>query len=437
MSQELEVLQSIYPELEFSEASRSGHLDLDVSFDTPKTVIFDTLPPFEVTYLPPLRLSFQLVQGYPDLCPPGIDLECSWLGPESLASLKGVCISLWDHEEVLYLVIDMLNTQVEADFADFGVTGSELHLADKLYPLISSHHQCADLASFQWKSYGCEICLEWRPGTACVTMDCGLHIFCKECLQGMFSLHIKEGSINLLRCPSCPIPKPQPNNEDFSSEQVPKRKELVRRIPVGLMMQIVSNEEVIRYQKLVRKQEIESMPNSTHCPRDFCATVLARDPDEKLVICTRCEYAFCADCMRGWHGPTGPCTQLRFTSELGELYQSLVNDPDAQRERVSLERLYGVKNLQRLLHELEDIKLADQWRLANAQSCPECKTYVEKSAGCNHMICQGGGGCGCHFCFLCGDSLSSRNPYAHYSDKGKSCYGKLFEGLTGLEEDPF
>lgn len=53
--------------------------------------------------------------------------------------------------------------------------------------------------------------------------------------------------------------------------------------------------------------------------------------------------------------------------------------------------------------------------------------------GCNHMIC---GVCSCHFCFLCGDGLSARNPYSHYSDKGLSCYGKLFEGLTGLE-DPF
>lgn len=179
------------------------------------------------------------------------------------------------------------------------------------------------------------------------------------------------------------------------------------------------------------------MPASTHCPRDFCATVLARDPDEKLVVCTQCEYAFCADCKRGWHGPTEPCARLLFSGDLGDLYLSVVNDPEKRKEREKLERLYGIKNLKRLLHELEDVKLADKWRLENAQSCPACKTFVEKSAGCNHMICQGAGSCGCHFCFLCGDALSSRNPYSHYSDKGISCYGKLFEGLTGLEEDPW
>lgn len=72
-------------------------------------------------------------------------------------------------------------------------------------------------------------------------------------------------------------------------------------------------------------------------------------------------------------------------------------------------------------------------KLTLLQGCPVCGTFVEKSMGCNHMIC---GVCSCHFCFLCGDGLSARNPYSHYSDKGLSCYGKLFEGLTGLE-DPF
>ena len=51
--------------------------------------------------------------------------------------------------------------------------------------------------------------------------------------------------------------------------------------------------------------------------------------------------------------------------------------------------------------------------------------------GCNHILCR----CGHHYCWLCGESLSKLNPYAHYGDKGIKCYGQLFAGLTGLEDD--
>ncbi|ORY87628.1 hypothetical protein BCR37DRAFT_375502 [Protomyces lactucae-debilis] len=81
---------------------------------------------------------------------------------------------------------------------------------------------------------------------------------------------------------------------------------------------------------------------------------------------------------------------------------------------------------------MEDERLADTWRQENAQQCPSCESWVQKASGCNHMSCSV---CRCHFCFLCGESLPVKNPYLHYG-KGMACAGRLFEGLTGLE-DPF
>jgi len=41
------------------------------------------------------------------------------------------------------------------------------------------------------------------------------------------------------------------------------------------------------------------------------------------------------------------------------------------------------------------------WIRANTKKCPKCHKPIEKSQGCNHMICSKAGGCGHEFCWLC------------------------------------
>ena len=35
----------------------------------------------------------------------------------------------------------------------------------------------------------------------------------------------------------------------------------------------------------------------------------------------------------------------------------------------------------------------------NAQKCPKCKIYIQRSEGCDHMICTN---CSTEFCYRCG-----------------------------------
>ena len=35
----------------------------------------------------------------------------------------------------------------------------------------------------------------------------------------------------------------------------------------------------------------------------------------------------------------------------------------------------------------------------NTKDCPECASCIEKSGGCNHMLCSQ---CGFDFCWICG-----------------------------------
>lgn len=47
--------------------------------------------------------------------------------------------------------------------------------------------------------------------------------------------------------------------------------------------------------------------------------------------------------------------------------------------------------------EEADIK----WIAINTKTCPICKQSVERSMGCNYMMCQPPGGCGKAFCYVC------------------------------------
>jgi ariadne-1 len=62
--------------------------------------------------------------------------------------------------------------------------------------------------------------------------------------------------------------------------------------------------------------------------------------------------------------------------------------------------------------ESENVK----WILAHTKPCPKCSKPIEKNQGCNHMHCAvAAGGCGQHFCWMCGkewDKHGGGDPYS-------------------------
>ena len=65
-------------------------------------------------------------------------------------------------------------------------------------------------------------------------------------------------------------------------------------------------------------------------------------------------------------------------------------------------------------------KVAD----SQLRKCPNCKSPIEKSSGCNHMNCKK---CKHEFCWLC------LRPYSHYHYKYYNCCG--CPGMQFEEED--
>ena len=54
--------------------------------------------------------------------------------------------------------------------------------------------------AFDEASHTCEVCYDDKPGTLFTRVHCG-HSFCSECLGGMATVHITDGSLEMLRCP--------------------------------------------------------------------------------------------------------------------------------------------------------------------------------------------------------------------------------------------
>ncbi|KAJ0032115.1 hypothetical protein NQD34_002196 [Periophthalmus magnuspinnatus] len=90
---EILALLSIFEPEEFvwNEPKSSGEIRVCVELPTRFTVALkqgDTLSQYEISSLPPLRLTFDLPEDYPSCSPPAFTLNCSWLTTKQLSLLS-------------------------------------------------------------------------------------------------------------------------------------------------------------------------------------------------------------------------------------------------------------------------------------------------------------------------------------------------------------
>lgn len=114
---------------------------------------------------------------------------------------------------------------------------------------------------------------------------------------------------------------------------------------------------------------LKSSRNVMYCPRISCGALISLDhvPTEDVLApaepygCPSCHWPLCFSCKSEWHEGIG-CEQYKFLSS---------KDGD---------------------------KITKFCKQQNWMECSTCDNYVEKSAGCNHIVCR----CGGEFCYLCG-----------------------------------
>ncbi|KAG9784263.1 hypothetical protein HRR83_001063 [Exophiala dermatitidis] len=208
------------------------------------------------------------------------------------------------------------------------------------------------------ESLQCAACLEETLNL--ILLPCG-HQYCRPCLNDL----IREGLANRGSFPPRCCTSP-----------------LAGAINIASIQKHLDPHLVTRYFSVV---EEFSVPDPVYCANPVCSRFFQHGDlrdllDNKFVQCTDCGAITCVECKQ------------------------------------SLQRHVGEDG--RTCRENEDLMDAEDRQLANAnrwRQCPNCKNLVEKTEGCNHVVCD----CGTEFCYGCGGAISTVGPDCDCMDEGE------------------
>ena len=266
-----------------------------------------------------------------------------------------------------------------------------------ILPSLVEYDRDVERNEFLASRYNCEICMSPVMGSECVRLNGCRHIHCTSCTKAHVVGKIEEGSVTNIGCPA---------------------SKCAHLIPPGIVQQLVPPTLYARYDQLLLQRTLDGMSDIVYCPRPTCQCVTIKDKDSNMAVCPRCKFSFCILCKRTWHGISACKLLPNDIKELKDVYDN--GDTDIKR---SLEQQYGKDNLLKAFQEYD----SHSWIKSNSKECPSCHANIEKSHGCNKMVCTH---CTAHFCWLCSAILSRHNPYSHFQYGSSPCAGKLFDGVV-------
>lgn len=434
--EELAAIAAIFPELSCD--GNQAELDIAVSPSEPALIRF--VPGMEesseeylqsdaqhahiehdvlLEHLPPLHLTIQLPSEYPAMAPPSVSISTphNWLPQLAIQRLEDEATSLWEalgRSQMIFAYIDYLQQAAEEslNLCDDGC----LNLSNDLEAALVQYDLNTKQSIFESGTFTCGVCLEPKRGVVCYRLQHCAHVFCKSCLQDFYENAIKGGDVNTIRCldPDC-------------GRQSKTHRRLLH--PRELLAMGLEESSVRRMVEMKRKKKREADKMTVYCPRSWCQAPARNvkyppipadlndyvdvsdedeqnaaakrkegnnDPaaDQRLVVCEKCNFAFCRTCCASWHGSFVHCYP-RDSTEL------------SAEEQASYDYIRK-----------------------NTSPCPTCNSPTQKTMGCNHMHCFQ---CSTHFCYLCGAWLDGDNPYWHFNTEGTPCYQRLWELEEGDE----
>ncbi|XP_058757866.1 uncharacterized protein LOC131631102 [Vicia villosa] len=198
----------------------------------------------------------------------------------------------------------------------------------------------------------CEICTDTKSMKEAFCIIACSHTYCCECVV-MYIFSNLQNNVTNIRCP-------------FIGCTGLLEAESCRRI--------LPAEIYDRWGK-ASCEAMFDVSLKVYCPFADCSVLMIKDRKEEVIRrskCPNCKRMFCAECKVTWHEGI-ECIE----------FQKL-NADDKSNEGVMLMRLAKDKKWKR---------------------CPNCRVYVARSAGCNHMTCR----CLCRFCYRCGDVSNFTN----------------------------
>ncbi|XP_019645634.1 PREDICTED: E3 ubiquitin-protein ligase RNF14-like [Branchiostoma belcheri] len=384
---------------------------------------------FNVSHLPPVTLDVTLPLTYPSHAPPCFVISCLWLDGTKLSTLCKQLDALWEESKglpIIYTWVDWLQSSTIQflgldDYIilmpvsmRFGVGTTPDHEEGDNFqsdPRVSSEqadpvqslqeilrvNYAKEFETFQRNTQECGICFDSKLGAEFFLMSECRHFFCHECVAGYCQIHVKDGTVQQISCP----------DEGCDGS-----------LPPGVIRQVLGDEEYERWESLLLQKTLDTMDDVVWCPR--CNNVVIRDSDQdsKLAQCGSCLFCFCTSCGDAWH-QSRECKSVE--EKLKDLTEQLLGDKAGEiGEGTEEEILAAAKNVRdpkvlmnkaQLISRLRAERLSKVTITKTTKRCPNCKTNIEKEAGCNKMTCAQ---CGTYFCWLC---LKKIDGYDHFGSK--------------------
>lgn len=426
---------------------------------------------FQVEHLPPLSLLFRFPETYPLQTCPAFLLSCNWLTLQQLSEICKHLESLWiqSKDAILYTwsqflkdetldflkitdsldITELLKFNIQDNIIHHGLSEVEgnnvcnsgavgfsnqslknnhsLSILQNIKPTVSGgcgpidarafndlshgrtliqhlkeYNEFKKEDTFKSTSYVCQICYATKEGSEFVVFRTCKHLFCIECIRSFFEVQIQEGNVNSLHCPEGDC-KTQADG--------------------SMVKQVVRKEFYEKYDKMLLSRSLEDMTDVAFCPRKACQCPVLLDIGGRMGSCSACDFVFCPFCNMAYHG-IAPCVFKEEQKLL--LFEEYTKGSRATKEE--LEKRYG----KRLLKNMVEETLSENWKDTNSKSCPHCKASIQKDEGCNKMTCFK---CGSYFCWMCGIRLKHSDPYEHFRRADSECNLFIFDYNGGFDYD--
>ncbi|XP_064400829.1 E3 ubiquitin-protein ligase arih1l-like [Halichondria panicea] len=192
------------------------------------------------------------------------------------------------------------------------------------------------------QEYICDICFYQYALVDMPGLECG-HSFCRACWNSYLEVMIMcLGQGQTIECPAsdCKIVVDEETVLTLLREKTVKAK----------------------YQHLITNSFVQDHPHLKWCPAPGCPNALHVTSADYVPVTCACGHRFCFICLRDSHEPI-LCAHLKLW-----------------------------------LKKCDDDSETSNWIHVNTKECPKCRSTIEKSGGCNHMICSS---CKMEFCWTC------------------------------------
>ncbi|XP_076307600.1 E3 ubiquitin-protein ligase RNF14-like isoform X2 [Tachypleus tridentatus] len=348
---------------------------------------------FQVQHLTPIELNVTLPLGYPQLNPPHFSLCCLWLTTDQITSLCGKLDELWETMKGMPMIffwtdwlenhsirflniyqvtltdpLDEINSgKAVDDVVDERVVPDDRGVVEKLKMMIKYNWE-KEQHFFTQNLQECTICFGEDLGQNFFRLPYCKHHFCQGCIKNYCELHVKEGTVQNLRCP-------EPDCEE--------------ELPTSIITTILKPDAVKRWEHLLLHKTLDAMKDVEWCPRCNNPCVCDENESLNLAFCLQCSFAFCTSCRNPWHQGTR-CICIEEALKNTSLEET--NHPSTKK----YEELISTYCI-----------------LKTTKKCPQCKASIEKQDGCNKIMCSQ---CKTSMCWGCGKKI---NSYAHFDTSSK------------------